>query len=95
MGAGFVAKINKNVVLETQKSEALMLPAASMSSRYLMTCLAFLAETLKVICICCKTHVAQVVMVVEFHMPETAHFALQGVYYIFAVITSPGGGSFA
>eukprot|EP00435_Cladocopium_sp_Y103_P060724 s896_g22.t1 len=28
-----------------------------------------------------------VVMVVEFHMPEEAHFALQGVYYIFAVIT--------
>ncbi|CAE7478601.1 unnamed protein product [Symbiodinium natans] len=28
-----------------------------------------------------------VVMVVEFHMPETAHFALQGVYYVFAVIT--------
>ena len=26
-------------------------------------------------------------MVVEFHMPETAHFALQGIYYVFAVIT--------
>ena len=26
-------------------------------------------------------------MVVEFHMPEQAHFALQGVYYFFAVIT--------
>ncbi|CAJ1415871.1 unnamed protein product [Effrenium voratum] len=26
-----------------------------------------------------------VVMVVEFHMPETAHFALQGIFYIFAV----------
>ena len=29
-------------------------------------------------------------MVVEFHMPETAHFALQGVYYVFAVITLLG-----
>eukprot|EP00913_Durusdinium_trenchii_P012778 g11996.t1 len=28
-----------------------------------------------------------VVMVVEFHMPEEAHFALQGIYYVFAVIT--------
>eukprot|EP00440_Ansanella_granifera_P065551 gb/GFBE01071092.1/.p1 GENE.gb/GFBE01071092.1/~~gb/GFBE01071092.1/.p1 ORF type:complete len:227 (+),score=50.94 gb/GFBE01071092.1/:1-681(+) len=28
-----------------------------------------------------------VVMVVEFHMPETAHFALQGIFYIFAVVT--------
>ena len=32
----------------------------------------------------------KVVMVVEFHMPEEAHFALQGVYYIFAVITCLG-----
>lgn len=30
-------------------------------------------------------------MVVEFHMPEEAHFALQGIYYVFAVITCLDG----
>eukprot|EP00931_Biecheleriopsis_adriatica_P089134 TRINITY_DN63310_c0_g1_i1.p1 TRINITY_DN63310_c0_g1~~TRINITY_DN63310_c0_g1_i1.p1 ORF type:complete len:227 (+),score=40.46 TRINITY_DN63310_c0_g1_i1:73-753(+) len=28
-----------------------------------------------------------VVMVVEFHMPDEVHFALQGIFYVFSVIT--------
>lgn len=84
------SKMMRHLVFGDQKSEALILPA-SMSSWYLRWHLWLFGLFEGDLYIACKTYVTQVVMVVEFHMPETAHFALQGVYYIFAVITSPGG----
>lgn len=84
------SKMMKHLVFGDQKSEALILPA-SMTSWYLRWHLWLFWLFEGDLYIACKTYVTQVVMVVEFHMPETAHFALQGVYYIFAVITSPGG----